>query len=50
MHPKAFPSDRRERFRGRWAAACGGSDEVDPPAATLVCTHPSRRTTSSVFQ
>ena len=33
--PKAFPSDRRERFRGRWAAA-GGSEEVGLPAISLV--------------
>jgi hypothetical protein len=47
---KAFPSDRRERFRGRWAAACGGSEEVGPPAVTMVWAFPLRRTTSSVFQ
>ncbi len=56
MHPKAFPSDRRERFRGRWAAACGGSDEVDPPRQHWFARilpgerpHPSFSKNASVF-
>ena len=47
-HPKAFPSDRRERFRGRWPSAAR-SEEVVSPAITMVCVLSSRRTTSSVF-
>ena len=55
--PKAFPSDRRERFRvcaampmgGRWAGRKAGSDKVVPPAASTVCVVSFRRTTSSVF-
>jgi len=54
---KAFPSDRRERFRvceamplgGRWAGLQAGSDEVGLPAVTMVYALPFRRTTSSVF-
>jgi hypothetical protein len=28
---EAFPSDRRERFRGRWAGRKAGSEEVASP-------------------
>ena len=34
---KAFPSDQRERFRGRWAGRKAGSEEVVPPAVSLIC-------------
>ena len=54
---KAFPSDRRERFRGgvgpgesasvRWADRKAGSVEVGPPAVSTVCVLSSRRPTSS---